>query len=228
MSDIASPNSATKPSAARSNANGDDAATSAGAAQSGDAPWWRTIKVPRVSLHDVPVWGLKVSKTFNLRGHEKVDDKTSVTVGAMADYTSKQAHVFAKLEHELGEPGKIAVDVTGVELQKKFDVLEGIARTEVNVGVGVSWDGRPYINFDAMPQSAAMKGVGLAAAIQQGRSIDLRPTRPIADNLSIEAPFSLYRDGTELNLQVHGVIGALTLPKTDFFVVKEETALVRK
>ena len=62
MSDIASPNSATKPSAARSNANGDDAATSAGAAQSGDAPWWRTIKVPRVSLHDVPVWGLKVSK----------------------------------------------------------------------------------------------------------------------------------------------------------------------
>lgn len=157
-----------------------------------------------------------------------MDDKTSVTVGAMADYTPKQAHVFAKLEHELGEPGKIAVDVTGVELQKKFDVLEGIARTEVNVGVGVSWDGRPYINFDAMPQSAAMKGVGLAAAIQQGRSIDLRPTRPIADNLSIEAPFSLYRDGTELNLQVHGVIGALTLPKTDFFVVKEETALVRK
>ena len=62
MSDIASPNSATKPSAARSNANGDDAATSAGAAQSGDAPWWRTIKVLRVSLHDVPVWGLKVSK----------------------------------------------------------------------------------------------------------------------------------------------------------------------
>ena len=60
-----------------------------------------------------------------------MDDKTSVTVGAMADYTSKQAHVFAKLEHELGEPGKIAVDVTGVELQKKFDVLEGIARTEV-------------------------------------------------------------------------------------------------
>ena len=68
----------------------------------------------------------------------------------------------------------------------------------------------------------------MAAAIQQGRSIDLRPTRPIADNLSIEDPFSLYRDGTELNLQVHGVIGALTLPKTDFFVVKEETALVRK
>ena len=38
------------------------ATAQAGAAQSGDAPWWRTIKVPRVSLHDVPVWGLKVSK----------------------------------------------------------------------------------------------------------------------------------------------------------------------
>jgi hypothetical protein len=136
--------------------------------------------------------------------------------------------VFAKLEHELGEPGKIAVDVTGGELQRKFDVLEGIVRTELNLGIGLSWDGRPYINFDAMPQSAAMKGVGLAAAIHQGRSIDLRPTRPIMDNLAIEAPFSLYRDGSELNLQVHGVIGAVTLPKTDFFVVKDETALVRK
>ena len=60
----------------------------------------------------------------------------------MADYTSKQAHMFAKLEHELGEPGKIAIDVTGVELQRKFDVLEDVMRTEVNFGVGVSWDAK--------------------------------------------------------------------------------------
>ena len=82
-----------------------------------------------------------------------MDDKTSVTVGAMADYTSKQAHVFAKLEHELGEPGKIAVDVTGVELQRKFDVLEGIARTEVNVGVGVSWDGSRILILTPCPRA---------------------------------------------------------------------------
>ena len=73
-----------------------------------------------------------LEQTFNIRGHEKLEDKTSVTVGAMADYTSKQAHMFAKLEHELGEPGKIAIDVTGVELQRKFDVLEDVMRTEVN------------------------------------------------------------------------------------------------
>lgn len=136
----------------------------------------------------------------------------------MADYNSKQAHVFAKLEHELEEHGKIAVDVTGVELQRKFEVFEGALRADINVGVGVNWDGQPYINFDAMPQSAVMKGVGLATAIHQGRSIDLRPTKPINDFLAIESPFSIYRDGTELNLQVHGVIGAVTLPKTDFFV----------
>jgi hypothetical protein len=62
MNDVASPNSATNAPVARSNANGDDAATSVGAAYGGDAPWWRSLKVPRVSLHDIPVWGLKVSK----------------------------------------------------------------------------------------------------------------------------------------------------------------------
>ena len=57
------------------------------------------------------------TQTVNLKGHEAIDGKTSVTVGAMADYTSKTAHTFAKLEHEVGEPGKLAIDVTGVELQ---------------------------------------------------------------------------------------------------------------
>jgi len=169
-----------------------------------------------------------LEQTFNIRGHEKLEDKTSVTVGAMADYTSKQAHMFAKLEHELGEPGKIAIDVTGVELQRKFDVLEDVMRTEVNLGIGVSWDGKPYINFDAMPRSNALKAVGLVAAMQQGRSIDLRPSRSVSDHLAIESPFSLYRDGSELNVQVHGLIGAVKLPRTDFFVSKDDIVAVKR
>lgn len=184
-------------------------------------PWWRDLSVPRLSVHDEPVCGLKVSKTFNLRGLDVVDNKTSVTVGAMADYTSKQAHLFAKCEHMLDDSGKIAIDVTGVELQKQFDALEGVLRANVSIGAGVSWDGKPYINFDAMPKSALMKGVGLATAIHQGRSIDLRPTRPLNETLSLEAPFSLYRDGSELNVQVHGVIGAVSLPNSDFYITRK-------
>ena len=88
----------------------------------------------------------------------------------------------------------------------------------MSIGAGVSWDGKPYINFDAMPKSALMKGVGLATAIHQGRSIDLLPTRPLNETLSLEAPFSLYRDGSELNVQVHGVIGAVSLPNSDFYI----------
>ena len=41
------------------NAAADDATSG----PSGDSrPWWRDIKIPRVSLHDEPVWGVKVSK----------------------------------------------------------------------------------------------------------------------------------------------------------------------
>ena len=41
------------------NAAADDATSG----PSGDSrPWWRSIKIPRVSLHDEPVWGVKVSK----------------------------------------------------------------------------------------------------------------------------------------------------------------------
>ena len=125
-----------------------------------------------------------------------------------------------KGKHMLDDSGKIAIDVTGVELQKQFDALEGVLRADVNIGAGVSWDGKPYINFDAMPKSALMKGVGLATAIHQGRSIDLRPTRPLNETLSLEAPFSLYRDGSELNVQVHGVIGAVSLPNSDFYIAR--------
>ncbi len=41
------------------NAAADDATSG----PSGDSrPWWRNIKIPRVSLPDEPVWGVKVSK----------------------------------------------------------------------------------------------------------------------------------------------------------------------
>ena len=151
-----------------------------------------------------------------------MDGKTSVTIGAMADYTSKTAHTFAKLEHELGEPGKIAIDVTGVELQKKFEVFEGaMCATDVSFGVGIGWDGAPYINFDAMPAAPALKAAGLAAAIHSGRSIDLRPSKPMTPNFNLESPFSIYRDGTELNLQFHGAIAAVNLPKSDFSIAKK-------
>ena len=161
------------------------------------------------------------TQTVNLKGHEAIDGKTSVTVGAMADYTSKTAHTFAKLEHEVGEPGKLAIDVTGVELQKKFELFEGaMGATDVTLGVGVGWDGNPYINFDAMPSSAVFKAAGLATAIHSGRSIDLRPSKAVTPNIAIESPFSIYRDGMEVNLQFHGAIAAVSLPKSDFSIAK--------
>jgi len=161
------------------------------------------------------------TQTVNLKGHEAIDGKTSVTVGAMADYTSKTAHTFAKLEHDVGEPGKIAIDVTGVELQKKFELFEGaMGATDITLGVGVGWDGNPYINFDAMPSSAVFKAAGLATAIHSGRSIDLRPSKAVMPNIAIESPFSIYRDGMEVNLQFHGAIAAVSLPKSDFSIAK--------
>ncbi len=52
--------SATKTSKPTRSVNAADDATSG---PSGDSrPWWRSIKTPRVSLHDEPVWGVKVSK----------------------------------------------------------------------------------------------------------------------------------------------------------------------
>lgn len=151
------------------------------------------------------------------------DDKhaTSVTVGALADYSSKTIHTFAKLEREVGEPGKIAVDVTGVELQKKFEFGDGVLATDVSIGVGVQWDGKPYVNFDAMPRSSTFKAVGAVVAINSGRSLDVRPSRPLFANVSVESPISLYRDGTELNLQSHGLIAAVTLPRSEFSVAKK-------
>jgi hypothetical protein len=146
---------------------------------------------------------------------------TSVTVGALADYASKTVHTFAKLEREIGEPGKVAVDVTGMELQKKFEVGEGLLATDVSLGLGVQWDGKPYINFDAMPRSNALKAVGATAAIHNGRSLDVRPCRPLFANVSIESPISLYRDGTELNLQSHGLIAAVNLPRSEINVAKK-------
>ena len=83
-----------------------------------------------------------LEQTFNIRGHEKLEDKTSSRGRAWRDDQVKQAHMFAKLEHELGEPGKIAIDVTGVELQRKFDVLEDVMRAPDPLRSGQSWDGK--------------------------------------------------------------------------------------
>lgn len=58
---VASATKQTKP--ARSVNEKNAAADDATSGPSGDArPWWRDIKIPRVSLHDEPVWGVKVSK----------------------------------------------------------------------------------------------------------------------------------------------------------------------
>jgi hypothetical protein len=40
-------------------------------------------------------------------------------------------------------------------------------------------------------------------------------------NVSIESPISLYRDGTELNLQSHGLIAAVNLPRSEINVAKK-------
>ena len=55
------------------NAAADDATSG----PSGDSrPWWRDIKIPRVSLHDEPVWGVKVSKVRDDAREDFVCERT--------------------------------------------------------------------------------------------------------------------------------------------------------
>ena len=55
------------------NAAADDATSG----PSGDSrPWWRNIKIPRVSLHDEPVWGVKVSKVRDDAREDFVCERT--------------------------------------------------------------------------------------------------------------------------------------------------------
>ena len=48
-------NSAKKPTNGSVNERAEEASSAA-------RPWWRDVKLPRLSLHDSPVYGLKISK----------------------------------------------------------------------------------------------------------------------------------------------------------------------
>ena len=73
MAENAADASATKQTKPARSVNEEKAAADdATSGPSGDSRpwWWRDIKIPRVSLHDEPVWGVKVSK---VRGDARED-----------------------------------------------------------------------------------------------------------------------------------------------------------
>lgn len=47
--------------------------TNAPTAPKGEDAWWKRVKTPRISLHDFPVWGVKVSKVRGTDGLTRMD-----------------------------------------------------------------------------------------------------------------------------------------------------------
>lgn len=43
------------------------------APKAGEDAWWKRVKTPRISLHDFPVWGVKVSKVRGTEGSTRMD-----------------------------------------------------------------------------------------------------------------------------------------------------------